>query len=58
MILTDARVKNVHFTEDTIGVDLMDGRSEDEVESLSNVVYLHVFQPYESPARHGYREAA
>jgi hypothetical protein len=27
MILTDARVKDVHVTEDTISVDLMDGRS-------------------------------
>ncbi len=27
MILTDGRVKDVHFTEDTISVDLMDGRS-------------------------------
>jgi len=27
MFLVDERVKGIHFTEDTISVDLMDGRS-------------------------------
>ncbi|MEO1067875.1 MAG: DUF2442 domain-containing protein [Cyanobacteria bacterium J06638_6] len=27
MLLVDERMKDVHFTEDTISVDLMDGRS-------------------------------
>lgn len=35
-----------------------DEYSDDEVENLSNVVYLHVFQQYKSPECNTYREAA
>ena len=57
---TRAQVKTFihdYLYNDTTGLPV-DDYSEDEVERLSNVVYLHVFQQYMSREQSVYREAA
>jgi type I restriction enzyme R subunit len=57
---TRAQVKTFihdYLYADTTGLP-GDEYSDDEVENLSNVVYLHVFQQYKSPECNTYREAA